>query len=48
MKRKTKVYVGMDMHKDTVTIAVLPEGIQEPTLVKRTSHDPRGLTSGGS
>ena len=43
MKRKTKVYVGMDVHKDTVTIAVLPEGAREPTLVKRMSHDPRGL-----
>ncbi|MXV96137.1 MAG: IS110 family transposase [Gemmatimonadetes bacterium] len=43
MKKKTKVYVGMDVHKDTVTIAVLPEGVREPTLVKRMSHDPRGL-----
>ena len=43
MKKKTKVYVGMDVHKDTVTIAVLPEGAREPTLVKRMSHDPRGL-----
>ena len=43
MKKKTKVYVGMDVHKDTVTIAVLPEGVREPRLVKRMSHDPRGL-----
>ncbi len=43
MKKKTKVYVGMDVHKDTVTIAVLPEGAREPTLVKRLSHDPLGI-----
>ena len=43
MKKKTKVYVGMDVHKDSVMIAVLPEGVREPTLVKRLSHDPRGL-----
>ena len=43
MKQKTKVYVGMDVHKDTVMIAVLPEGAREPTLVKRLSHEPRGL-----
>ena len=24
-KLETKVYVGMDVHKDSVTIAVLPE-----------------------
>ena len=43
MKNKTKVYVGMDVHKDSVMIAVLPEGAPEPTLVKRLSHDPRRL-----
>lgn len=43
MKTKTKVYVGMDVHKDTVMIAVLPEGAREPTLVKRLSHEPRRL-----
>ena len=45
MKNETKVYVGMDVHKDSVMIAVLPEGAREPTLVKRMSHDPR--VSGG-
>ena len=40
--QKTKVYVGMDVHKDTV-IGVLPAGAREPTLVKRLSHDPRGI-----
>ncbi len=43
MKNKTKVYVGMDVHKDSVMIAVLPERAAAPTLVKRLSHDPRGL-----
>ena len=43
MRNRTKVYVGMDVHKDSVMIAVLPEGVREPTLVKRLSHDPRGL-----
>jgi hypothetical protein len=43
MKSKAKVYVGMDVHKDTVMIAVLAEGAREPTLVKRLSHDPRRL-----
>ena len=43
MKNGTKVYVGMDVHKDSVMIAVLPEGAREPTLVKRLSHDPQGI-----
>ena len=42
MKNETRVYVGMDVHKDSVMIAVLPEEEREPTLVKRLSHDPRG------
>ena len=33
----------MDVHKDSVMIAVLPEGELEPTLVKGLSHDLRGL-----
>ena len=41
--KKKKVYVGMDVHKDSVMIAVLPAGVAEPTLVKRLSHDPRGI-----
>ena len=43
MMKKTNVLVGMDVHKGSVMIAVLPEGVREPTLVKRLSHDPRGL-----
>lgn len=33
----------MDVHKDSVPIAVLPVGEREPTLVRRLSHDPRVL-----
>ena len=43
MKNETTVYVGMDVHKDSVMVSVLPEGAREPTLVKRLSHDPRGI-----
>ena len=42
-KPKTKVQVGMDVHKDTVMIAVLPEAAREPTLVKQSPHDPKRL-----
>ena len=41
--KRTKVYVGMDVHKDSVMIAVLPEGVRKPTLARRLSHDPRGI-----
>ena len=37
MKSQTKVYVGMDVHKDSVTIAVLPEGARERGVVGRSS-----------
>ncbi len=43
MKKKTKVYVGTNVPRGPVTIAMLPEGAREPALVKRLSHDPRGL-----
>ena len=43
MTEKTKVYVGMDVHKDSVVIAVLWEGERDPALVKRLSHEPRKL-----
>ena len=42
MKNETKAYVGMDVHKDSVMIAVLPDGVGEPTMVKRLSHDVNG------
>ena len=41
--KKSKVYVGMDVHKDSVMVAVLPEGVREPTLARRLSHDPQGI-----
>ena len=40
---KCKIYVGMDVHKDSVTIAVLPEGAREPTVVKRLANEDRRL-----
>ena len=43
MTNETKVYIGIDVHKDSVMIAVLPEGARVPTLVKRMSHHPRGI-----
>ena len=39
MDEKSKVYVGMDVHKDTVMLAVLPEGAPEPTVVKRLPNE---------
>ena len=39
MDEKSKVYVGMDVHKDTVMVAVLPEGAPEPTVVKRLPNE---------
>jgi transposase len=33
------IYVGMDVHKDSITIAVLPEGAKGPTRVERLSSD---------
>ena len=41
MTEKTKVYVGMDVHKDTVVIAALGEDERDPLLVKRLSYEPR-------
>ena len=38
-----KIYVGMDVHKDTVMIAVLPESADRPTLVKQLPNDERTL-----
>ena len=43
MKKKTNVYVRMDVHKESVTVAGLVEGERGPALVKRLSHDPRRL-----
>ncbi len=38
-----KIYVGMDVHKDSVMMAVLPEGASEPTVVKRLPNEERKL-----
>ena len=43
MTEKTKAYVGMDVHKDSVVTAVLREGERDPALVKRLSYEPRKL-----
>ena len=44
MKKKTTVYVGMDVHEDTVMIAgATGGGSREATAVKRLSHDLRAL-----
>ena len=43
MTEKTKVYVGMDVHKDSVVIAVLRAGVRDPARVERHSHEPRKL-----
>lgn len=40
---KIKIYVGMDVHKDSVMVAVLPEGAREPTVVKRLPNEDRRL-----
>ena len=33
------IYLGMDVHKDSITIAVLPEGARVPARVERLSAD---------
>jgi len=43
MSEKSKIYVGMDVHKDSVMVAVLPESSPEPTVVKRLPNEPRKL-----
>lgn len=35
----TTIYLGMDVHKDSITIAVLPEGARVPTRIDRLSAD---------
>lgn len=37
------LYVGMDVHKDSVMVAVLPAGAKEPTEVERVPNEPRRL-----
>ena len=40
---ETNLFVGMDVHKDSVMVAVLPAGAAEPTLVKRLPNEARKL-----
>lgn len=39
----SKIYIGMDVHKDSVMVAVLPEEAAEPTVVKQLPNDDRKL-----
>jgi transposase len=43
MCRSNLQFVGMDVHKDSVMIAVLPEHGSEPTQVERLPNEPRKL-----
>lgn len=38
-RTRTTIYLGMDVHKDSITIAVLPEGAPAPTRVERLSSE---------
>ena len=38
-----KIHVGMDVHKDTLMVAVLPESAEKPTIVKQLPNDERAL-----
>ena len=38
-----KIYDGMDVNRDTVMIAVLPESADKPTLVKQLPNNERTL-----
>ena len=38
-----KLYLGRDVHNDSVMVAVLPEPAKEPTLVERLPNDPKKL-----
>ena len=33
------IYLGMDVHKDSITIAVLPAGAKTPTRLERLAND---------
>ena len=39
------IYLGLDVHKDSITIAVLPADAPTPTQVDRLPHDSRKLRS---
>jgi transposase len=39
LRASSTIYLGMDVHKDSITVAVLPEGAKAPTRVDRLSSD---------
>ncbi|MGD2154925.1 MAG: transposase [Gemmatimonadales bacterium] len=43
MSNSSQLYVGMDVHKDSVMMAVLPEHAVEATTVERVPNEPRKL-----
>lgn len=36
---RTIIYLGMDVHKESITIAVLPTGSKAPTRLERLPND---------
>ncbi len=36
---RTIIYLGMDVHKDSITIAVLPGAAKTPTQLERLAND---------
>lgn len=39
VRASSTIYLGMDVHKDSISVAVLPEGAKTPTRVDRLSSD---------
>ena len=39
MAVRSMIYLGMDVHKDSITIAVLPAGVTAPTRLERLPND---------
>jgi len=44
---RTILYCGMDVHKDTVVVAVLEADATEPTRIVKLMHEPRPVGGGG-
>ena len=42
------IYLGMDVHKDSITIAVLPAGAKAPTRLERLPNDLPKLKRGST
>ena len=40
---ETKLFLVMDVHEDSVMVAVFPAGAAEPTVVKRLPNEARKL-----